>query len=264
MPLMAMARVAVEKVRRLGVVLDEVEPEATSLKPIHRWKRIELRGVTHKYHREGEDRGFQLGPIDMELRLGEIVFVVGGNGSGKTTLIKLFTGLYVPEQGEIHLDDQLIDADNRESYRQLFSAVFDNAVLFDRLMGLDAADLDGRAREYLRELELDHVVDVKKGVFSTTELSRGQRKRLALLTAYLEDRAIYIFDEWAADQDPVFKRLFYRKLLYDLRNSGKTVLAITHDDRYFDAADRVIKLEDGQVAEATVEAMRCEPLLQKG
>ena len=251
LPLMAIARVSVEKIKRLGLMLEEEEPESAAVTPIHQWEQLELRGITHSYHREGEDQGFLLGPIDITFRPGEIVFLVGGNGSGKTTLIKLLTGLYVPEQGEIRLDDQPVTADNRESYRQLFSVVFDDAVLFDSLMGLDAANLDGRARDYLRELKLDHVVHVDGGVFSTTELSRGQRKRLALLTAYLEDRPIYVFDEWAADQDPVFKRLFYLKLLPDIRSRGKTVLAITHDDRYFAAADRVIKLEDGHVAEAT-------------
>jgi putative ATP-binding cassette transporter len=155
------------------------------------------------------------------------------------------------------LDAQPITSINRESYRQLFSAVFDDVVLFDSLMGIDIANLDGQARDYLRELKLDRVVTVKDGVFSTTDLSRGQRKRLALLTAYLEDRPIYVFDEWAADQDPLFKKLFYLKLLPDIRSRGKAVVAITHDDRYFSAADRVIKLEDGRVADSSSEYARC-------
>ena len=128
--------------------------------------------------------------------------------------------------------------------------VFDDAMVFDSLWGLDAADLDQRAREYLRQLELDHVVTVTDGAFSTIKLSRGQRKRLALLTAYLEDRPIYVFDEWAADQDPVFRKIFYLRLLPELKRRGKTVVAITHDDRYFAAADRIIKLEEGKIVEA--------------
>src|SRR5208282_2170066 len=112
-----------------------------------------------------------------------------------------------------------------------------------------SADLDQRARHYLRQLELDHVVTVTNGVFSTTQLSRGQRKRLALLTAYLEDRPIYLFDEWAADQDPVFRKIFYLRLLPELKSRGKTVVAITHDDRYFAVADQVIKLEEGKVVQ---------------
>ena len=114
---------------------------------------------------------------------------------------------------------------------------------------MDSVDLDKRAGEYLHQLELDHVVTVKDGVFSTVKLSRGQRKRLALLTAYLEDRPIYVFDEWAADQDPVFRRIFYLRLLPELKARGKTVVAITHDDRYFGDADRIVKLEEGKVVE---------------
>lgn len=212
------------------------------------WQLLELAGVTHRYQREGEERGFVLAGIDLHLQPGEIVFVIGGNGSGKTTLLKLLTGLYLPEEGEIRLDGQPILAESLESYRQMFTAVFDDAAVFDRLLGLDTIDLDQRAAQYLRELQLDRVLSIRDGVFSTTKLSRGQRKRLALLTAYLEDRPIYVFDEWAADQDPQFKRVFYRKLLPELRERGKAVLAITHDDRYFPCADRVIKLEDGRLA----------------
>ena len=182
------------------------------------------------------------------MRPGEIVFIVGGNGSGKTTLAKLIVGLYIPEAGEIRLDGRAVTGEARDAYRQLFAAVFDDAVVFESLWGLGAADLDQRAREYLRLLEIEHVVSVKNGTFSNVHVSRGQTKRLALLTAYLEDRPIYVFDEWAADQDPVFKRMFYLRLLPELKRRGKTVLAVTHDDRYFDQADRVFKLEEGKVA----------------
>jgi putative ATP-binding cassette transporter len=131
---------------------------------------------------------------------------------------------------------------NRDSYRQL-SAVFSDPFLFESLLGLEKAQLDERAREYLCRLQLDDKVTVKDGVLSTTELSQGQRKRLALLTCYLEDRPIYFFDEWAADQDPRFKELFYCSLLPELKARGKTVIVISHDDRYYGVADRVVTLE---------------------
>jgi putative ATP-binding cassette transporter len=230
-------------------LLDEKESGTATLAPVRRWRQIEFLGVTHAYRCQGRPHGFVLGPIDLTLTPGEIVFVIGGNGSGKTTLGKLLTGLYMPESGDIMLDGQPITAANREGYRQLFSVVFDDAVVFDSLWGLDAADRDERAQECLRQLELDHLVTVTNGTFSTTSLSRGQRKRLALLTAYLEDRPIYIFDEWAADQDPAFRKVFYLKLLPELKRRGKTVVAITHDDRYFASADRVVKLEEGKVVE---------------
>jgi putative ATP-binding cassette transporter len=249
LPFLGWATASVSQIERLGLMLDEKEPETLMPKTIAQWRQIDLFGVTHTYHREGQPHDFVLGPIDLTLVPGEIVFIIGGNGSGKTTLGKLITGLYAPENGEIQLDGQSVDADNREDYRQLFSVVFDDAVVFDSLWGLDAADLDRRAREYLCQLELDHKVTVTDGTFSTVNLSRGQRKRLALLTAYLEDRPIFVFDEWAADQDPVFRKIFYLRLLPELKQRGKTVLAITHDDRYFAHADRIVKLEVGQVVE---------------
>jgi putative pyoverdin transport system ATP-binding/permease protein len=247
LPFLAWATASVRQIEHLGLMLEDKEPDAARLASIPSWQQIELAGVTHVYRREGQPHGFVLGPIDLSLRRGEIVFIIGGNGSGKTTLGKLITGLYTPEGGEICLDGEPIAAGNRESYRQLFSVVFDDAMVFDGLWGLDAADLDRRADEYLRQLELDHVVTVTDGRFSTLNLSRGQRKRLALLTAYLEDRPVYVFDEWAADQDPAFRRLFYLRLLPELKSRGKTVVAITHDDRYFANADRIVKLEEGKV-----------------
>jgi putative ATP-binding cassette transporter len=250
LPFLAWATASVSQIERLGLMLDEKEPEPTRPASITQWRQIDLVGVTHRYHREGQPHDFVLGPIDLTLVPGEVVFIIGGNGSGKTTLGKLMTGLYIPESGDLQLDGQSVDAGNRENYRQLFSVVFDDATVFDSLWGLDTSDLDRRASDYLRQLELNHKVTVTDGVFSTIELSRGQRKRLALLTAYLEDRPIYVFDEWAADQDPVFRKIFYQRLLPELKQRGKTVVAITHDDRYFAYADRIVKLEVGQIVEA--------------
>jgi putative ATP-binding cassette transporter len=210
---------------------------------------LELDGVAHQYHHEQYDNSFRLGPIDLKFNPGELVFIVGGNGSGKTTLVKLLTGLYPPEAGEIRLDGERITDENRARYRQLFSVVFSDFHLFDHMLGLEDAQSETRAREYLRRLQLDHKVQIKDGRFSTVDLSQGQRKRLALLAAYLEDRPIYVFDEWAADQDPYFKRIFYSQLLPELKARGKTVIVISHDDHYYEVADRLIKLNYGQVEE---------------
>lgn len=210
-----------------------------------RWRRLELAGVTHVFRREDHEGEFVLGPIDLRLEPGELVFIAGGNGSGKTTLAKLLTGLYVPDQGEIRLDGQLLTDENRDAYRQLFSTIFFDFYLFQSLLGLDRTDQE--ASELLAQLELTGKVRVDQGRLTTTDLSQGQRKRLALLTALLEDRPIYLFDEWAADQDPRFKEIFYKQLLSKLKGAGKTALVITHDERYFELADRVIKLEEGQI-----------------
>jgi putative ATP-binding cassette transporter len=155
--------------------------------------------------------------------------------------------LYPPASGEIRLNGRAIDARNRDDYRQCFSAVFSDYFLFDRIVGVARNGVDGRARDYLERLHLNHKVSIADGEFSTTQLSQGQRKRLALLCAYLEDRPFYVFDEWASDQDPLFKDVFYTQLLPELRSRGKSVLVITHDDRYFDRADRLIRLDYGQI-----------------
>lgn len=208
---------------------------------------LELKDVTHTYRGEGDEGSFKLGPLSLELRAGELVYLVGGNGGGKTTLAKVVTGLYTPESGEVRLDGELVTDERRGVYRQHFSAVFTDFYLFERLLGIVTPDLDERVAHYLDKLRLAHKVKVSDGALSTTELSYGQRKRLALLTAYLEDRPFYVFDEWAAGQDPVFKSLFYTQLLPELKARGKGVLVISHDEKYYPLADRRLKLNDGRL-----------------
>ncbi len=211
---------------------------------------LRLEGVTYAYRRGPDDvDGFALGPVDLTVRPGELIFVAGGNGSGKTTLIKLLTGLYEPESGTIRLDGRAVDRAGLDRYRQLFSAVFADGHLFRKLHGLDPEGLDERARDDLARLGLDGQVRVEGGAFSTVDLSMGQRRRLALLAACLEDRPICVFDEWAANQDPSFKKVFYLELLPELRARGRTIVVISHDEEYQDVADRVLRLRDGLLVE---------------
>jgi putative ATP-binding cassette transporter len=250
LPTLSRAQVAADKVDALGLSLAAGATEyagALSEAPKMYMERLELRGVTHTYYREKEDENFTLGPIDLTFEAGDLVFLIGGNGSGKTTLLKLITGLYFPEAGEIRLNGQVVNDQTRDFYRQHFSVVFSDFFLFETLLGLETNELDEEARRFLVQLQLDHKVKVEDGALSTTELSQGQRKRLALLTAFLEDRALYVFDEWAADQDPHFKEIFYFQLLPELRARGKTVIITSHDDHYYHLADRLIKLDYGQV-----------------
>jgi putative ATP-binding cassette transporter len=250
-PAMARANIAMDRIEALGVSLNDdtdshSEPSAQTA-PDTTWHSLELTGVTHTYHRERENSSFTLGPINLTFQPGELTFLVGGNGSGKTTLAKLITGLYVPEGGQLRLDGVAITDRNRDDFRQHFSVVFSDFFLFESLLGLASDTLDERAQEYLVQLQLDHKVQIKDGVLSTIDLSQGQRKRLALLTAFLEDRPFYVFDEWAADQDPLFRDIFYLNLLPELKARGKTVLVISHDDRYYHIGDRLIKLDYGQI-----------------
>lgn len=242
------ATVALQKIERMGLILagnKENYIEAKN-KDIKTFSKLELKQVVHAYPGEEENR-FSLGPVDLTFKPGEIVFIVGGNGSGKSTLAKLITGLYIPEEGEIKLDDKLINDDNREWYRQHFSVIFSDFYLFEKLLGMDKPSLDEKAQEYLRQLKINHKVTIENGKLSTTELSQGQRKRLALLTAYLENRQIYLFDEWASDQDPIFRDIYYKEILMNLKKRNKTVLVISHDDHYFHLADRIIKLDYGKI-----------------
>ncbi len=206
-------------------------------------RSIELRDVRYEF-----PGGFALGPVNLTLHRGETLFIVGENGSGKTTLIKLLLGLYTPTSGQLLLDGEAVSEDRLDDYRQLFSAVFSDYFLFDDLL-TDDEKLTAQANDYLDRLEIAHKVRVENGVFTTTDLSTGQRKRLALVHAYLEQRPVMMFDEWAADQDPTFRRVFYTELLPDLKRQGKTLIVVSHDDRYFEAADRVIRLEAGKIVE---------------
>lgn len=255
LPQLTRANVALNKVNELGFTLASQGSEQAEEEHFKTdtWVKLRLNSVTHRYHRDGEASDFIVGPLDLTFKPGEMVFIIGGNGSGKTTFVKLLTGLYAPENGAIYLNDEPIGPDNREAYRRHFSAVFSDFYLFETMLGLVDNGLDQRASEYLQQLKLAHKVQIENGKLSTTDLSQGQRKRLALLTAFLEDRPIYIFDEWAADQDPYFKDFFYMNLLPDLTARHKTVFVITHDDRYYHLAERIITLDNGQVISDTAK-----------
>lgn len=211
---------------------------------------IHLSGVTHAYAGIDGERGFEFGPIDLAIDPGELLFIIGGNGSGKTTFAKIICGLYEPESGDIRLNGSLVQSENRAWYTQHFGSVFSDSYLFSKLYGAeDLPETDEVIRQYLREFKLDKKVQVNDGRFSTISLSQGQRKRLALVTTYVEDRPIYLFDEWAADQDPEFREFFYYTILPELKSRGKTVIVISHDDRYYHVADRIVKLESGRIAD---------------
>jgi putative pyoverdin transport system ATP-binding/permease protein len=253
-PTLERGQVALENIERLGISLDVcpedvqtrdligLEPESS---PIVQWT-----DVVFSYGQDTDaETPFTLGPISLELCPGELVFIIGGNGSGKSTLVKVLSGLYQPLRGDVRLAGTMITDANREWYREHFSVIFSDFYLFKKLLGHSDSQVHSLAPQYLRLLHLDHKVTVRDRTFSTLDLSQGQRKRLALITAYLEDRSIYVFDEWAADQDPQYKEVFYKTLLPDLRARGKTVIVITHDDRYFHLGNQVIKLDDGKIVE---------------
>jgi putative ATP-binding cassette transporter len=159
--------------------------------------------------------------------------------------MKTLTGLYLPQAGTISLDRTLVTPETAAWYRSHFSTVFTDYHLFDRLYGLQHVPPE-EVNALLRLMQIDHKTSYTEGRFTTQDLSGGQRKRLALIVALLEDRPILVLDEWAADQDPPFRRFFYEQVLKDLKARGKTIIAVTHDDKYFNVADHVVKMEYGK------------------
>jgi putative ATP-binding cassette transporter len=244
MPQIANAKVSYRNITR---IFDTLSKEAASedIKPIADWNTVRFSRISYRY--DDSEGSFELGPVDLEVFKGEITFIVGGNGSGKSTLCKLMALHYAPTEGEIHFGDVKIDSDSLNSCRQYISAIFTDYYLFDRLLS-NLSEVDEElVNRYLSKLEIERKVSVQNGRFSTVALSDGQKKRLALLVAFVEDRDIYLFDEWAADQDPVFKQVFYHNILQELKARGKAVVVITHDDRFFSVADQILFMEEGKL-----------------
>lgn len=208
---------------------------------------VELKGVEFSYYDVQKDALFKTGPIDLTIKKGETLFIVGGNGSGKSTLLKLLTGLYTPEEGKIKVDDLPITGQNVQEYREQFSAIFSDFHLFDRLYGIKDWSKD-QINSLIREFQLDDKTSFVDGVFTNLNLSTGQKKRIAMIVALLENRPICVFDEWAADQDPEFRRYFYYDLIPKLKQTGKTIIIVSHDDQYFSTADRVMRMDYGQLS----------------
>ena len=213
------------------------------------WKKLNLTNIEYSYSYSTDEHSFSIGPVDLSLARGKTYFIVGGNGSGKSTLSKVISLHYLPEQGAVSFDDQSVTNDNLVSARDRLFVIYSNYYLFNTIYkDLDEADL-ALIDKYLNLFKLADKTQLVDNAFTTVKLSDGQRRRLALIVAIVEDRDIYILDEWAADQDPEFKDLYYDFVLPDLKRQGKTTIAITHDDRYFAHCDQVIKMENGQVVD---------------
>ncbi|KPA15491.1 cyclic peptide transporter [Candidatus Magnetomorum sp. HK-1] len=210
---------------------------------------IEFEKLTFKHYDSYGDVAFKTGPINLNIKKGELVFITGGNGSGKTTLMKLLCGLYSPDSGCIKIDDILLKENEYARYRDLYAMILSDYYLFDKLYGIDDPD-ESRIEYLLQKMQLSHKTSIINRSFTNIDLSTGQKKRLAMIFALLQDSQIYIFDEWAADQDVEFREFFYETLLKEITSKGKSVIAVSHDDRYYHVADRVLKMEYGRFVES--------------
>ena len=220
----------------------------------HNWQTIALNQVTYAYQEaQAANASFHLSPINFSLNRGETVFLVGKNGSGKSTLSLLLSGLYLPHSGHISVDGVAIDEHNRSAYRQYFSSVFTDFHLFSQLLGGDGALADADlVSAWVAHLHLQDKIHIENSHIQNTALSQGQKKRLGLLLAAVEQRPVLILDEWAADQDPHFRKVFYEQLLPVLKAQGHTIFAISHDDKYFHHADRIIQMHNGKLSDFDV------------
>jgi putative pyoverdin transport system ATP-binding/permease protein len=251
-PILLNANAAASRIEELEATLRAAgSTEAKEIAIPKRFEKIEMRDITFRYVDKFSDAAFKIGPIDFTLQPGELVFITGGNGSGKSTFLRVLSGLYPPNSGEITLDGERIDDHNRDSYRALMSAIFFDYHLFRRLYGIPeggAAELE----RLLAQFRLSDKTGLVNGEFRTLDLSGGQRRRLALIVSLLEKRPILLLDEWTAEQDPEFRRKFYDELLPDLMAAGATIVVITHDDRYLDELTlraRRVRMDEGRVVE---------------
>ena len=251
-PALARAEASISNIYRLEEGIDQQiaanAPDGTGefVPPPATFESLRCEGLTFQYPSAGKN-GFRIEPTDFELKAGQIVFLVGGNGSGKSTLLKLLTGLYRPDHGRVLLNGEEIHASNVSKLNEMFSPIFTDYHLFKRVLGQTKVD-EKRVSELLARTELEGKTSIVDGRVTNLNLSTGQRKRLALVLGTLDDRPIHLFDEWAADQDPVFRKFFYEVLLPQMAREGKTILAATHDDHYFHVADQVHVMEYGKLA----------------
>jgi putative ATP-binding cassette transporter len=246
-PNMTMANSAARNLRELSEKLSYESTERTTpgLTEFSDIKTLALEEITYVHGGDGVARPFALGPISYEFEIGKVYFIRGNNGSGKTTLMRVLLGLYQAKSGRLLVNGEPIAEPSNAAYRDLFAVVFSDFYLFKKLYGVPATD-EAELNDLLSLFQMENKVAIDEGIFSDLNFSTGQRKRLALLVALLEKKQIIVLDEWAADQDPEFRQEFYERIIPKLRELGKTVIAITHDDQYYELADHVIYMENGQ------------------
>jgi len=254
LPFIVLANISLQRLYSFKTGLDDLNKENIDIEKQKRMKKIKdcskintltLKNIEFYYTNNHGECLFPLGPINYTFNKGEITFITGGNGSGKSTLLKIITGLYFPLSGRIFVNNKEMSI---LEYRTLFTPIFSDYHLFDRLYGLKNPDAT-KIIDLTQKMGLDQKVKYVDNRFSTDRLSTGQKKRLAMIFALMEDRPVYIFDEWAAEQDAEFRAYFYHTIIMDLKRNNKLVVCVSHDEKYFHIADKMLCLEYGKIVQ---------------
>lgn len=248
-PVIVQAKIASDRIYKLKNDLSDerFENNRVSKKTsLAEFNSIEVSNLMFTYENEKKDISFTIGPLNFLLEKGEAIFIYGGNGSGKTTLINAILGILQFNKGTICFNSIELSEDNYGDYRNLFSVVFNDFHLFEELYGVENISED-LINEYLEMFELNEKVSFANNSFSSNNLSTGQRKRLSLIIALVRLNPVLVLDEWAADQDPAFRKKFYKQIIPTLKAKGFSIIAITHDDAYYHIADKLYKMDLGQL-----------------
>jgi len=250
LPVLIQAETAATQLINLKNRLEDLRHKGLAPRPLDQYPAvhcIQLHQIQYDYPLSANNPVFDIGPISYRFESGKTYFIRGQNGSGKTTFIRVLLGLYQPSKGYITVDDQLVEQPTNGAYRDLFSVVFSDFYLFKKLYGISKERLED-SQALIDIFQLEGKLSILDDQFGTINLSTGQRKRLGLIEALLEDKQFVVLDEWAADQDPEFRKYFYQVLIPYIKGLGKTLIAISHDDKYFDVADEIITINQGKLA----------------
>ena len=255
MPVYMRMKISYEHLKRFMDTLGGAsirETECSS--PAGDFQSLGVEDICYEYQQEQD--GFSVGPLTLEIGRGEVVFITGGNGSGKSTFVHLIAGIFQPSAGKVYYNGQEVDTSSPD-YRNNIAVIFTDPYLFAyNYEDFRYRDMKADLEKHSTLLKMNDILKVDfENDYIGKELSKGQQKRLALILALLEKKPVIVMDEWAAEQDPQFRRYFYRTILPSLKAAGKTLLLITHDDQYFDCADRVLKFEYGKIAETATTVL---------